>query len=375
MPISVGCAPEPSRLLATVSDNFDKLRLIRSANIGPVSYFQLLARFGSARAALDAMPNLAARGGGRSPVIADTRLIEAEVAAVARLGARHLFVGEGLYPPLLAELDTAPPVLIMRGDLRLLDRPAVAIVGARNASAAACRFARGLAHDLAGEGCIVVSGLARGIDTAAHQGAVDKATAAVIASGIDIAFPPENAELQERIAREGVLIAEQPPGREPLARHFPSRNRIIAGLALGTIIVEAAPRSGSLITARLANEAGRDVMAVPGSPLDPRAQGCNALIREGATLVQNAGDVLDMIRPIAAQVRSPRPPWRGAPVDADAGDGERQMVTGLLGHTPVAVDELVRQSGLHPAVVATVLLELDLAGRLERHAGGRVSLR
>lgn len=363
-------------------ERFDKLRLIRSANIGPVSYFHLLARFGTARAALAALPDLASRGGGRAPRIADQRDIEGEIRAVEKLGARHLFVGEGLYPALLAELDSAPPVLIVRGNLRLLDRPAVAIVGARNASAAACRFARGLAHDLAGEGCIVVSGLARGIDTVAHQGALGQeqggATAAVIASGIDIAFPPENAELQENIAQFGVLIAEQIPGREPLARHFPSRNRIIAGMAIGTVIVEAAPRSGSLITARLANEAGREVMAVPGSPLDPRAQGCNALIRDGATLIQNAGDVLETIRPmsgvLAGGVQQRAVGWRGPPVDADASDVERRAITNLLGHTPVPVDELVRQSGFHPAVVATVLLELELGGRLERHAGGRVSL-
>jgi len=197
----------------------------------------------------------------------------------------------------------------------------------------------------------------------------------VIASGIDIAFPPENAELQERVAREGLLVAEQPPGTEPLARFFPSRNRIIAGLALGTVVVEAAPRSGSLITARIAGEAGRDVMAVPGSPLDPRAQGCNLLIREGATLVQGVDDILEMVRPIDPRaVRAPAGhSWRGPPPE-DASDGDRRAVTGLLGPVPVAVDELIRQSGLAPALVQTVLLELELAGRLERHAGGRVSL-
>lgn len=352
---------------------FDKLRLIRSANIGPVTYFQLLRRFGSATAALAAVPDLAMRGGGRSAQLADPHEVEAEMHAVAKLGGRYLFVGEALYPRLLAELDTPPPALIVRGDLTLLDRTAVAIVGARNASAAACRFARELAHALTGEGCLVVSGLARGIDTAAHQGSIDVATAGVIASGIDIAFPPENAALQDRIATEGVLIAEQPPGREPLARHFPSRNRIIAGMALGTVVIEAAPKSGSLITARLANEAGREVMAVPGSPLDPRAQGCNALIRDGATLIQNTADVLETIRPMSSRLEQVRDPWRGPPVDGDAGDDERRTVSSLLGHTPVAVDELVRQSGLHPAVVATVLLELELGGRLERHAGGRVS--
>lgn len=355
----------------------DKLRLIRSANVGPVTYFQLIARFGSAAAALEAIPNLAVRGGGRAPQIATVAQVDAEMRAVDKLGARYLFVGEGLYPPLLAELDTAPPALIVKGNLSLLERPAVAIVGARNASAAACRFARGLAHDLAGEGCVIVSGLARGIDTAAHEGSVDTATVGVIASGIDIAFPPENAALQDRVARDGVLIAEQVPGREPLARHFPSRNRIIAGLALGTVVIEAAPKSGSLITARLANEAGREVMAVPGSPLDPRAQGCNALIREGATLVQNAADVLEAIRPmndLLSRVRTPADRWRTGPVDAEADDAARRAITDLLGHTPVSVDEVVRQSGAHPAVVATVLLELELAGRLSRHAGGRVSL-
>lgn len=296
--------------------------------------------------------------------------------AVDRLGARYLFVGEGDYPPLLAELDSAPPALIVRGKLDLLSLPAVAIVGARNASAAACRYARGLAHDLADAGCLVVSGLARGIDTAAHQGSVDVATAGVIASGIDIAFPPENAALQDRVAEEGVLIAEQVPGREPLARHFPSRNRIIAGMALGTVVIEAAPKSGSLITARLANEAGREVMAVPGSPLDPRAQGCNTLIRDGATLIQNAADVLEQIRPLGDMVRSPSNRWQVAPpgIDIDVDDIARKKITDLLGHTPVAIDELVRQSGAHAATVAAVLLELELAGRLSRHAGGRVSL-
>ncbi len=352
----------------------DKLRLIRAANVGPVTYFQLLARFGSAAAALSALPNLAARGGSATaPRIPDVAEVDAEIAAVERLGARYLFVGEGLYPPLLAELHNAPPALIVRGDLSLLARPAIAIVGARNASAAACRFARGLAHDLADAGVLVVSGLARGIDTAAHQGAVALATAGVIASGIDIAFPPENAALQEAVATQGVLLAEQPPGSQPLARHFPFRNRIIAGMALGTVVVEAAPRSGSLITARLANEAGREVMAVPGSPLDPRAQGCNGLIREGATLIQSAADVLEAIRPLALGVAAPREIWRGAPIAAEADDKTRAHVTDLLGHTPVGVDELVRQSGAHPATVATVLLELELAGRLVRHAGGRVS--
>ncbi len=356
-------------------DLLDRLRLIRSANIGPVTYFQLLQRFGTARAALEAIPHLAARGGGKAPRIAPIADIAREVDAVQRLGARYLFLGQGLYPPLLAELDTAPPALIVRGDLRLLDRPAIAIVGARNASAAACRFARDLAHGLADEGVLVVSGLARGIDTAAHQGSLERGTVGVIASGIDIAYPPENADLQEQLATKGVLIAEQPPGKEPLARHFPYRNRIIAGMTLGTVIVEAAPKSGSLITARLAAEAGREVMAVPGSPLDPRAQGCNALIRDGATLIQSAADVLETIRPIADNMLgAPKQAFRPGQVSTDASDADRRNILDRLSHTPVAVDEIIRQSGLSPATVQTVLLELELAGRLERHAGAKVSL-
>lgn len=351
-----------------------RLRLLRSANIGPVTYRQLIARFGTAEAALDALPMLAARGGGRAPVIADLGAVRREIATVERLSARYLFLEDEDYPQLLAELDSAPPALILRGRLELLDRPAVAIVGARNASAAACRFARQIGLGLAEAGVTVVSGLARGIDTASHVGSLGGGTVGVIASGIDIAFPPENAELQERVAREGLLLAEQPPGTEPLARFFPSRNRIIAGLALGTVVVEAAPRSGSLITARIAGEAGRDVMAVPGSPLDPRAQGCNLLIREGATLVQGVDDILEMVRPIDPRaVRAPAGGWQGPPPE-DASDADRRAVAGLLGPVPVGVDELIRQSGLAPAVVQTVLLELELAGRLERHAGGRVSL-
>ena len=356
-------------------DQIARLRLIRSDNIGPVTYFQLLARFGSAARAIEAIPDLAARGGGRAPKLAARILVEREIERVAELGGRYLFLGQGLYPPLLAELETAPPALIVKGQLSLLDKPAIAMVGARNASAAACRFARTLAQDLGAAGAAVVSGLARGIDTAAHDGALETGTIAVIAGGIDVAYPPENEDRQRAIAERGLLIAEQPPGVEPRARHFPYRNRIIAGLAHGTVVVEAAPNSGSLITARYATEFGRDVMAVPGSPLDPRARGCNQLIRDGATLVQNAEDVLEAIRPFNLRpVRQPSRDYAAPEADADASEKERQTVLDLLNPTPVAVDEIIRQSGLTPAVVQTVLLELELAGRLERHAGGRVSL-
>jgi len=351
-----------------------RLRLIRTPQIGPVTYRQLIARFGDAAAALDALPQLAARGGGRAPAVAPVALAERELTLAARLGARHLFVDDADYPALLAEIDDAPPALMLRGEIALLRRPTIAMVGARNASAAACRFARQLAVELGREDVTIVSGLARGVDTAAHIGSIDSGTIAVIAGGIDIAYPPENAALQEQIATRGLLIAEQPPGTEPRARHFPYRNRIIAGLAQGTVVVEAAPKSGSLITARLAGEMGREVMAVPGSPLDPRAQGCNGLIRDGATLIQSAADVLELIRPIDPRmVRSGSTRFDGSPPE-DASDAERNDLTGLLGPVPVAIDELIRQSGLAPAIVQTVLLELELAGRLERHAGGRVSL-
>ncbi|MGJ8536910.1 MAG: DNA-processing protein DprA [Parasphingopyxis sp.] len=352
-----------------------KLRLARSRNIGPVTYAQLLARFGTAEAALDAIPDLARRGGGRAPKLADPRAIEAEMAAVEQLGGSYIFLHERPYPPALAQIQTAPPALIVRGDLSLLGKPLIAMVGARNASAAARRFARELAHKLGEEGYVVVSGLARGIDTAAHNGAIDSGTIAVIAGGIDVHYPPENKALQQDIAERGLLIAEQPPGSEPKARHFPYRNRIIAGLGMGTIVVEAAPKSGSLITARQANEFGREVMAVPGSPLDPRAQGCNQLIRDGATLIQNAEDVLSALQPFdISRTRAPEIPFGQEPISADVEPRQRATVTELLGPVPVSVDELIRESAVASATVQTILLELELAGRLERHAGGKVSL-
>lgn len=355
-------------------DRFDRIRLIRSPNVGPVAFRQLIARFGAAGWALDALPQLAARGGTRSFKAADVALVEREVRAVERLGGRYLLLGDSDYPPLLAEASAAPPLLMARGALRLDDRPAIAIVGARNASAAAVRFGRGLAQDLGARGAIVVSGLARGIDTAAHVGSIGSGTVGVIACGLDVVFPPENAELQERVASEGLLLTEHPPGTEPLARHFPARNRIIAWMAHGTVVVEAAPRSGSLLTARLAGEEGREVMAVPGFPLDPRAQGCNALIRDGATLVQSADDILEAIGGIGPRSLFEPGHGYGAPPPPDINDAERRAVEGLLSMSPVSVDEIVRLSGLSPGAVQTALLEMEIAGRLTRHAGGRVSL-
>lgn len=355
-------------------DRLARLRLIRSENIGPVTYYQLLARFGSPEAALDALPDLARRGGGRAPRIAPAGAAEKELAMVERLGARHLFLGLAPYPAILAELEDAPPVLIVKGHVALFDKPAVALVGARNASAAAIRFSRALATGLSDTGLVVVSGLARGIDGAAHQGALGGGTIAVIAGGIDVSYPPEHAELQTAIGDQGLLVAEQPPGVEPQARHFPRRNRIISGLSLGVVVVEAAMRSGSLITARLAAEQGREVMAVPGSPLDPRAQGCNQLIRDGATLIQSAEDVIESLNPFAVRPASaPEAPY-SASASVEAGEADRVTVIALLGPTAAPVDEIIRLAGLAPAIVQTVLLELELGGRLERHAGGRVSL-
>ena len=265
-------------------------------------------------------------------------------------------------------------MLIAKGNLNLLDRQAVSIVGARNASAAACRFARGLAHDLGQHELVVVSGLARGIDSAAHDGALESGTIGVIAGGIDVFYPPENEARQKAMYDRGLVLAEMPPGTEPRARHFPYRNRIIAGMSSGTVVVEAAPRSGSLITARLAAEAGREVMAVPGSPLDPRAQGCNQLIRDGATLIQNAADVIEAIRPFDSRVRAAATPYEHAPEEMN-GDDAIGLVEELLGPSPVPVDEIIRLSGTSSGAVQMALLELDLAGRLDRHAGGKVSLR
>jgi DNA processing protein len=355
-------------------DRFDKLRLVRTSNVGPMAYRQLLARFGSAAGALEALPELAAQGGAQAFRPADAKAVANEIERVERLGARHIFLGDADYPPLLAEADGGPAALIARGDAKLAAQRSVAIVGARNASAAACRFARELAHGLAARDIVIVSGLARGIDTAAHVGATAARTVAVIGCGIDVVFPPENAALQEEIATRGLLLTELPPGAEPLARHFPARNRIIAWMSVGTVVVEAAPRSGSLLTARLAGKEGRDVMAVPGFPADPRAQGCNGLIREGATLVQSAEDVIEAISSIDPRaMREPRSDY-AAPASGDLEDAARQRVVGLMSLSPVSVDELVRQAGLPPALVQTALLELEIAGRLQRHAGGRVSL-
>ncbi len=376
---AAGSQQEPSEPSLSQAEAFARIRLLRSPHIGPVSYRQLLARFGSAAAALDALPDLASRGRGPyRPASADS--IEREVLAVRKAGARYLFHDQPDYPALLGELDSAPPILTCRGRLDLARTPCAALVGARNASAAAVKLARDFGSALAEAGFTIVSGLARGIDGAAHEGAFP-ATIGVIASGIDIAYPPQHEALQERIAAEALLIAEQPPGTEPRGRHFPSRNRIIAGLALGTLVVEAAPQSGSLITARLAGEAGREVMAIPGSPLDSRALGCNQLIRDGAVLVQSPADVIELLQSFTGAPRSRfRVAESAADFDyaelADADPGEAAAaIGGLLSTAPISIDELIQQSGASAAATHLALLELELAGELERHTGGLVSLK
>jgi DNA processing protein len=357
-------------------DAVARLRLIRTDSIGPVTYRQLIARFGDADTALKALPDLARRGNRRLSIPTEAEA-QAELDTAARLGAHLLFIGTPDYPALLSGTETAPPVLYARGDLALLDRPAVAIVGARNASAAGTRFARQLAIDLAEADHVIVSGLARGIDAAAHAAALERGTIAVVAGGVDVPYPPEHADLMARIAEQGLVIAEQPPGIEPQARHFPRRNRIIAGLSAGTVVVEGAPKSGSLITARIAADLGREVMAVPGSPLDPRAQGCNLLIREGATLIQTAADVLEALSTLSGQPRAPMQVAEPLPAAAPEEGwyaAARTALLALLSPTPAPIDDLTRLSALPAAHVASVLLDLELEGVVVRHAGARVAL-
>ena len=362
-------------------ERLDWLRLIRTENVGPLTFHQLLQRFGSAAAALEELPRAAERGGRRRPIAVGTRsAAERELAALAKVGGRLIAWGEPEYPAALAALEDAPPLLSVKGDVALLDRRAVAIVGARNASANGRRFAREIAAELGREGLLIVSGLARGIDAAAHQGSLSTGTLAVVAGGVDVVYPDENQGLYDTIVERGAIVAELPVGTVPKAKHFPRRNRIISGTALGVVVIEAALRSGSLITARFALEQGREVLAVPGSPLDPRCRGTNDLIRRGAALVESAEDVLNAL---AGQLSSPAAESRRMPRHGDISygfseekdiDRDRARLLEALGPSPVPVDELVRQCQLSAAIVATLLLELELAGRLERHPGHLVSL-
>jgi DNA processing protein len=368
-------APRP----LTDAEKLDWLRLVRSEGVGPITFFHLLRFYGGAAKALAALPELARRSGRKAPIRIATRAdAEREMAAVKRAGATFLAWLEPAYPVPLAAIEDAPPLVTVRGDAGLLARRIVAVVGARNASANGRSFAETIARDLGKAGFVVGSGLARGIDAAAHKGALATGTVAALAGGIDVCYPPEHRALHDAIAERGALLAELPPGTEPLARHFPRRNRIISGLAEGVVVVEAALRSGSLITARLAGEQGREVFAVPGSPLDPRCHGSNNLIRQGAALTESAEDVLRglggrRIAPApAADLAEPDLAPLPAPAEDDA-DKARALVIERLSPSPTAVDELVRQTELPPALVASALLELELAGRIERHPGNRVA--
>jgi DNA processing protein len=354
-------------------ERLDWLRLIRSDNVGPVTFGQLLHRFGSAAEALAALPDLARRGGRKSLRVSTQETAEAELEKLQAVDARLIARCEPGYPPALAALDDAPPLLAVRGRIEILTRRTVGIVGARNASANGIRLARQLAGELGGAGLGVVSGLARGIDAAAHRGSLATGTVAVLAGGVDIVYPVENQGLYEEIVAQGAVISEMPPGLQPQARHFPQRNRIVAGMALGVVVVEAALKSGSLITARLAGEYGRDVFAVPGSPLDPRAKGSNDLLRQGAILTESADDVVQALGVPAGMAAMPAPEPAPQPTDLDI-ESALAKVLEKLGPAPTPVDEIIRQCHVPASVVHMALLELELAGRLTRYPGNLVSI-
>lgn len=355
------------------AERSDWLKLARTENVGPVTFDQLLQRFGTAAKALANLPDLARRGGRAAGLKLPTdAAVDKELADGAVLGARLIASCEPAFPRALAALDPPPPLLWVRGRVELLDRPCVAIVGARVASAAGQRFARGLAAELGQSGHVIVSGLARGIDAAAHEGGMPTGTVAVLGGGVDDVYPPEHAGLYGRIVETGCVVSESEPGRTAVARDFPRRNRIISGLSRAVVVVEAELRSGSLITARLAAEQGREVLAVPGSPLDPRAKGTNDLIRQGAALCEGAEDVLRALEGL----RGFREPERGdyaAGPTPDPDDSLRREVAALLSPTPVSRDEIVRATGAAAPAVFAALVELSLAGRCELLPGGMIA--
>ncbi len=373
-----------------MNDAIDRLRLIRTEGVGPLTYKRLMSRFGGVEAAIAALPEMARAGGRTTPFkLASRAEAEREMAQLQKLGGVFCFLGDAEYPQILADTADAPPVLAVLGDVKLLSGRAVGVVGARNASVNGMRMAEQLGEDLA-RSLVVVSGLARGIDASAHTGAMRTGrTIAAIAGGIDIPYPPEHDKLHAQIAENGAVVAEAPFGTAPLARHFPRRNRVIAGLSLGLVVIEAAIRSGSLITARLANEAGRELFAVPGSPLDPRCRGSNDLLRQGANLTETAADVLANLPDHPARQGLARDPmflhgksgFAEPFVQADEPEvarGElakaRRLVPSLIGVAPVAVDWIARHCQLSTAAIQAVLLELELAGRVEALPGNRVAL-
>jgi DNA processing protein len=366
---------QPAKQL-TPPERRDWLRLSRSDTIGPITFNMLLARYGSVAQVITALPDLACRSGKNHLQLISATQAEDEIAAHDNYGAKLVAHCEPDYPHLLAIVEDAPPLISVFGKADVLNKKCLAIVGARNASLNGKKMAEQLACDFGAVGCITVSGLARGIDTAAHQGSLASGTIAVLAGGIDNIYPQENRNLYEAIAATGCIVAEMPFGSEPRAQHFPRRNRIISGLSLGTVVVEAAHKSGSLITAHRALEQGREVFAVPGSPLDPRCQGTNTLIKQGATLIENAADVLENLprqiriaEPIQASLLPPAQPV----ADTEFTQTYNQIIE-KLSPSPVAVDELIRQCHLSPPLVLTVLLEFELAGLVQRQPGNKVIL-
>ena len=354
------------------------LRLIRSENVGPATFRQLINVYGSAESALEALPELVRRGGARGSVrISSIQAAERELEATAALGAKIVGIGEPDFPKLLRQSDSPPPMVVIKGNPAVFELPALAIVGARNASLAGIKFTRKIAGDLALEGFSIVSGMARGIDTAAHQASLSTGTIAVMAGGMDHPYPPENVALFHTIPeRGGAIVCERPIGWEPRGQDFPRRNRVIAALGIGLVVVEAAKRSGSLISARFAGELGRLVFAVPGSPLDPRSEGSNGLLRNGATLITSAADVIEAVAPLIG--RNSTSAGIEEPLSeigyVQPTDSARERLIEALGATPVTIDELVSHTQLSVQEAFLILLELDLAGRLERHSGGRVAL-
>ena len=358
------------------------LRLIRSDNVGPATFRDLINHFGSAETAIEMLPELSARGGSTRPIrIATVDEAHRELDAVRSFGAELIGIGEPDYPSALRQIDGAPPLLTMKGNLDVTQQPAIGIVGSRNASISGAKFAAMMAHDCGRAGYAIVSGLARGIDAAAHRASLDTGTIAAMAGGIDQPYPPENLPLLDEICRgNGLAISEMPFGWEPRARDFPRRNRLIAGIALGLVVIEAAERSGSLITARRAADFGRLVFAVPGSPLDPRCHGTNDLLKNGAIVTTEPKDVLQALAPLSQvdlfslpEVEEP-PTEKEMPMAMPPSENERFLIIDALGPTPVDIDDVIRHTGVPANKVYLVLLELDLAGRLHRHPRGMVSI-
>lgn len=365
----------PQTLLKNDHNLLDWLQLARSENVGPLTFHHLLKRYGTPAHALEALPDLAAHGGLKRPLKITSRSeVEKELAAIHAFGAELLTLENPLYPPLLRHIDSAPPLLTVKGRLDLLHQPLFAIVGARNASAMGKKMAHKLATELGRQGWTIASGLARGIDTAAHQGSLQKGTIAILAGGIDHIYPQENEELYAKIAEEGVLVAESPFGTQPQATLFPKRNRIISGLSQCVLVVEVALKSGSLITAKYALDQGREVFAIPGHPLDPRANGCNQLIKNGAILVETIQDIEQEISPTSPLQLQGNDNVYEASLPSASLDTVRHLLNENLSFVPINVDEVIRECQLQASDVWVVLLEMEIAGRLERHPGGKVSL-